>query len=80
MPTLAALAQTGSTIRSLLIVLPHRASRTVTNKRERNDPKPFRSSDTRVIISAYRLEKLMMITRVSIVIRPEGLGDLRSPV
>jgi hypothetical protein len=29
-----------------------------TNKRERNDPKPFRSSDTRVIISAYRLEKI----------------------
>lgn len=33
-------------IRSLLIVLSQRASRTVTNKRERNDPKPF-SSPTR---------------------------------
>jgi hypothetical protein len=58
MPTLAALAETGRTIRSRLIVLPHRASRTMTNERERNDPKPFRSSDTRVIISAYRLEKI----------------------
>ena len=34
---------------------------------------PPGSSDTRVIISAYRIEKLAMITRVSSVIRPEGV-------
>src|SRR5215467_13339101 len=39
-----------------------------------------RTADTRVIISAYRTEKLERITRVSCVIRPKGLGDLRSPV
>ena len=38
-----------------------------------------RSSDTRVIISACRTQKSARITRVSSVIRPEGLGDLRSP-
>jgi hypothetical protein len=38
------------------------------------------TSDTRVIISAYRFKKLVMITRVSSVIRSKGLGDLRSPV
>jgi hypothetical protein len=38
------------------------------------------TSDTRVIISASQIKKPAMITRVSGVIRPEGLGDLRSPV
>jgi hypothetical protein len=37
-----------------------------------------RSSDTRVIISAYRPGGRAKITRVSLVIRPAGLGDLRS--
>jgi hypothetical protein len=39
-----------------------------------------RSGDTRVIISAYQPGKSARITRVSPVIRPGGLGDLRSPV
>jgi hypothetical protein len=38
------------------------------------------TSHTRVIISASQIKKPAMITRVSGVIRPEGLGDLRSPV
>jgi pimeloyl-ACP methyl ester carboxylesterase len=42
--------------------------------------KVSRTADTRVIISAYRTEKLVRITRVSCVIRPKGLDDLRSPV
>jgi len=42
---------------------------------------PFRiSCDTRLIISASQIGRSVMITRVSGVIRPTGLGDLRSPV
>jgi hypothetical protein len=39
-----------------------------------------RTSDIQVIISAYRTEKSAMITYISSVIWPEGLGDLRSSV
>ena len=51
-------SETRGHVRSPPIALPHRASRTVTGKRQRNEPKSFRTSDTRVIISAYRIENI----------------------